>query len=82
MMRYLLNRGVSVGGHEVKEALRVHSIPALEMLREYGWKVVNMNLGEGVESACTAWGRFSLDFSFFDFPPPLRCSSYLATKVD
>jgi hypothetical protein len=56
MMRYLLDRGLSVGGHEVKEALRAQSIPALEMLREYGWKDVNMNLGEGMQSACTALG--------------------------
>jgi hypothetical protein len=34
MMRYLLDRGISVGGFEVQEALRAQSIPALEMLRE------------------------------------------------
>ena len=54
MMRYLLDRGISVGGTEVKQALRGQSIPALEVLREYGWKDVNMNLGERGESACTA----------------------------
>jgi hypothetical protein len=35
MMQYLLDRGLSVSGHEVKEALRAKSIPALEMLREW-----------------------------------------------
>jgi len=54
MMRYLLDQDVFVGGTEVKQALRGSSIPALEVLREYGWKDVNMNLGEGVGSACTA----------------------------
>jgi hypothetical protein len=56
MMRYLLDRGISVGGYEIKAAVRAHSIPALEILREYGWKDVNMNLGEGRRSACTALG--------------------------
>jgi hypothetical protein len=64
MMRYLLNRGISVGGHEVEEALRAQSIPALEMLREYGWKDVNMNLGEVGNRPARRYGRFSLDFSF------------------
>jgi hypothetical protein len=56
MMRYLLDKGLSVGGHEVQAAVRAKSIPALEMLREYGWKDVNMNLGERVGSAHTALG--------------------------
>ena len=54
MMRYLLDRGISIGGNEIMEALQAQSIPALEVLREYGWNDVNMNLGEGGQSACTA----------------------------
>lgn len=40
IMQYLLDRGISVGGHEVKEALQTQSIPALEMLTEYGWRTL------------------------------------------
>jgi hypothetical protein len=39
MVRYLLERGVPVGGRAVQEALRAGSIPALEILREFGWEV-------------------------------------------
>jgi hypothetical protein len=56
MMRYLLDKGLSVGGYEVQTAVQAKSIPALEMLMEYGWKDVNMNLGERVGSAHTALG--------------------------
>lgn len=45
MTRYLLERGVPVGGRAVQEALRACSIPALEMLREFGWEV-NMKVDE------------------------------------
>lgn len=71
MVRYLLDRGISVGGYEIKEALRAQSIPALEMLREHGWKDVNMNLGEGGAIGLHGVGVGSLlTFSFFNFPPP------------
>lgn len=44
IVRYLLERGVSIPGHAVHSALRVGSIPALEMFREFGWDV-NTSLG-------------------------------------
>jgi hypothetical protein len=39
MVRYLLERGVPVKGWAVQEAIRAGSIPALEILREFGWEV-------------------------------------------
>ena len=39
MVRYLLERGVPVVGRAVQKALRNGSIPALEILREFGWEV-------------------------------------------
>lgn len=45
MVRYLLERGASADGSAVEEALKARSIPALEILREFGWEV-NMKLGD------------------------------------
>lgn len=45
MVRYLLERGVSVNEFAVKRAIQAKSIPALEILREFGWEV-NMKLGD------------------------------------
>ena len=50
-MRYLLELGIPVGDSEIRAALEAQSIPALELLREYGWKDINANLSG---SACTA----------------------------
>lgn len=51
LMRYLLDLGIPVGHSEIRAALEAQSIPALELLREYGWEDINANLSG---SACTA----------------------------
>lgn len=50
MVRYLLERGASADGYAVETALRARSIPALDMLRKYGWDV-NMKLSEHATTA-------------------------------
>jgi ankyrin repeat protein len=45
MIRYLLERGMSITGSIVRVALEVRSIPVLEILREFGWDV-NMKLAK------------------------------------
>jgi hypothetical protein len=44
MVRHLLERGVPAGKFAVRRAVEAKSIPALEMLREFGWDDVNMQL--------------------------------------
>jgi hypothetical protein len=56
MMRYLLDRGMPVRPVEIETAVRAKSIAALEILKEYGWEDVDINLGEGTCSARTALG--------------------------
>jgi hypothetical protein len=54
MVRYLLERGAPVKGRPVKTAVRAKSIPALEMLREFGWEV-NMQLEEDLAYTALQW---------------------------
>ena len=56
MTRYWRDRGIAIGGHEVQEVFRAQLVSTPEMPREYGWKDVNMNLGEEGQPACTALG--------------------------
>jgi hypothetical protein len=63
MIRYLLERGISINGYTVRVALDAGSIPALEILREFGWDV-NMRLAK-MEGTALKWVisyflRFSL----------------------
>ena len=44
MVRHLLELGVPVDRFVVRRAVEAKSIPALEMLREFGWDDVNMQL--------------------------------------
>jgi ankyrin repeat protein len=44
IIRYLLERGVSITGLALHRALSAGSIPVLEMFREFGWDV-NKQLG-------------------------------------
>jgi len=47
MVRYLLEQGVDrVDGYVIKRALKVGSIPVLEVLREHGWDDIDMKLSE------------------------------------
>lgn len=54
MVRYLLERGAPVKGRPVIEAVQSKSIPALEMLREFGWEV-NMQLEDEVAFTALQW---------------------------
>ena len=53
LMRYLLELGLPVRCSEICMALKAQSIPAFELLREYGCKDINMNLSDMGGSACT-----------------------------
>lgn len=68
MMRYLLDQGIPVCGSLVEDAIRAksQSIAALEMLREYGWEDVNLNLSEGVPAITALW--YDSLFTFHHYP--------------
>ena len=53
MVRYLLERGMSICGSVVMVALEARSIPVLEILREFGWDI-NMKLAK-MEGTALAW---------------------------
>jgi len=52
MVRYLLEKGVDhVDGYIIERALKVGSIPVLEVLREHGWDDIDMKLSKVALSA-------------------------------
>ena len=54
MVRYLLERGTPIKGWPVISAVQAKSIPALEMLREFGWEV-NMQLEDEIAYTALQW---------------------------
>jgi len=54
MVRYLLERGTPIKGWPVISAVQAKSIPALEMLREFGWEV-NMQLEDDIAFTALQW---------------------------
>jgi hypothetical protein len=77
MVRYLLERGISICGYIVQQALQARSIPVLEMWREYG-RDVNMKLGIFEGTALTwvvsCFSPFNPRPPFPDVPPRRRNS--------
>jgi hypothetical protein len=70
MIRYLLERGLSIYRSVVMVALEARSIPVLEILREFGWDI-NTRLAK-MEGTALAWVvSYFLPFN----SPPFRCNS-------
>jgi hypothetical protein len=60
MMRYLLEQGVDhVDGYVIQSALKVGSIPVLEVLREHCWDDIDMKL-DGVALSALLYAIFLL----------------------
>lgn len=59
MARYLLELGVEINSSIVNKALRVKSIPLLDLLREFGWDVnTRVEAGSGMPLAYV-WSSLS-----------------------